>query len=246
MAFGDVLGAGDGANSTSPGTSLVGAGLTVAAGDLVVVAINTKGSAVQFAGIACADNLGNTWTNLYSLSTNGNSATLSAWYCVIPSGKSGSCTITVSWTASQTGDAALSIARFEGPFASSPRDILATETSDSTTPYACPATGTLAQADELVVGFGANSNGITATDFGQTGLIARQDRSGTGSNTAGILITALVVSSTGTVTLTYSASASTTGRQGTVTFKHDDAQLLEYYRPAGRVGANLMQQLLAT
>lgn len=220
MAFGALLGT-DGAASTSPGTGIAGAGLTVAVGDLVVVAYGMYES--QDARTrTISDDLVNTWTPL-ATGVASDSRSLTSWYSRIT--VAGTCVITTGHT-SATADASLTICRYEGPFLASPLDKNPTNTSDTNSPYNCPSSGTLTQADELVIGMMGCGRGMTVANNGLAAtapsVLDRVDASGTGANTAGSMISSRVVAATTAVAPEFTVSGSTeNAHKGTSTYLKD-------------------------
>src|SRR5512141_1658623 len=109
MAFGSVLGS-DSIASTSPGTGITcPTGFTVAAGDLVFIAVAMRGSIPVSPTIA--DGLGNTYTPLNSY--DAGNATVIAWHSIIAN--AGTCVPAITHTSSSNDEALIAIA-FEGPF----------------------------------------------------------------------------------------------------------------------------------
>jgi hypothetical protein len=211
MAFGDLLGTGEN-QSTSPGTGLTTSSFTVAVGDLVVVAYGVR----VFKAVTFSDALGggHTWSALDSTNTGINRHLAKAYTIVTTAGS-----MTVSGAhASGADDAAIIACRFEGPFDASPLDANPTNVTDSTTPFDCPTTGTLAQADELVLGFVHNGNGLVYTSTSPS-TIAEQAASGTGANTASVGMNYRVVAATTAVAPQFTAASSTAGTVGTASFK---------------------------
>lgn len=145
-------------NGKATGTTLTLGVAVVVAGDVAVVAF---ADLVGGSNPTIADNLGNTWTPLSGPTTNGVRA--SKWYSAITN--AGSMTVTITFGSSAAGRGGVMAvwgSNFVGAL-----DKNATNANDSTTPYDCPTSGTLAQADELVIGFafvnGPDTNVAAAT-----------------------------------------------------------------------------------
>jgi hypothetical protein len=209
MAFGDKLASSGNAGSAIPASISPTAAVTVAAGNLAVVALSERAT---FTGTTCTDDLGNTWNDLAGL--DGGTPTIKAWYSIITN--AGSMTPTVAATSS-SADYGLSCVIYEGPFAASPLDQNPTPLADSTTPHTSNLSGTLAQADELRVGYIGSSNGGVYTSPDQ------QNGSGTGANTTSVGIFHDVVSSTTSAAISIPSSITTTSLVGIATFKKGSA-----------------------
>lgn len=145
MAFGDLKGTltGSVASVTNP-TDATGS-VSVAVGDLVYC---TFAQQTNLTVTAASDNLGNTYSAV-NAGTDGGDATARCFYSRVT--VAGTLT-TVSFAATASGNDASCIADvIEGPFVVSPLDANPANGTDVTSPYTCPATGTLAQADEVVM-----------------------------------------------------------------------------------------------
>lgn len=208
MAAGDVKGTltVSLASITNP-TDATGS-VSVAVGDLVfgVIAQQTNLTASG----TVTDNLGNTYAYVNAGVDVGN-VTARAFYAYV-SNSGTLTTIHVPATAS-VNDASVTASVFEGPFATSPLDAAATVISDSTSPWDCPASGTLAQAYELVIGYAAINSSQTPSasiPFAMAGNVARANASSALSKT--------VVNSTASVTPTFTGSSILAGL-GTASFK---------------------------
>jgi hypothetical protein len=175
MAFGDLLGTGSNAANATTNPFAVSAGFTVAAGDLVVVCYAERGN---ITGGTCTDGLGNTYTE-FNAGGDAGSGTVKAYWSLITN--AGTCTPSVAATAS-SNDIGIAAARFEGPFQSPYID--ANPAISLTITF--PATGTLTQADELVIGYFGSSNGPSnPPTWGNSFTHAVTGSSGTGANTHG-------------------------------------------------------------
>lgn len=212
MAFGDKLASAGNAAGSIPNPASPSASVTVAVGNLIFVSLGERTSVT---GGNCTDNLGNSYTALTS--ADGGNGTVKAWYSICT--VAGSCTPSVATTASND-DYGLSVAVFEGPFAASPLDKNPACTTGTTSTVATlPATGTLTQADNLVIGYYGSGNGVTYSSTSLAGGLAQQNASGTGSNTACTIIVFGVVASTSTITPTITVSATPASAQGVAVFK---------------------------
>jgi len=214
MAFGGLLGS-TSANNASPGTSIAtSSGITIAAGDLVIVCVGAR-SVNLITGGSCTDTQGNTWTRL-AYGTNGVQQRMVAYYCVIT--KAGTSNFTVGWTTSSTGDAAIVVGRYEGPFLASPLDQNPTANEATSATQVSSTTGTLSQADELAIGYFCAANGTTYTQSGSWAIDV-SDRTGTGANTASAGIVRQVVSATTALQAAVTGAASVPYAGGIATFK---------------------------
>lgn len=166
MAFGGLKGTLKG-NGNSVGTSnaLTGS-VAVAVGDLVVVVfgqqtnLTASGASSSLVTSYSAQNAG----------TDAGVATGRCFYGVVTS--AGTLTQVDVAASSSTNDWCGVGAVIEGPFISAPIDgNPANITSDTTSPFTCPLSGTLAQAHEAVIGWGA-ANGSTTWAATSPNLLA--------------------------------------------------------------------------
>lgn len=161
QVFGTLLGTLQGSNNDS-GTTLSATGsVAVLVGDLVYFLAVEQNDLT--AGAVPTDNLGNTYAAL-TAGDDGGTVCARAYYARVTN--AGTLTsITVSTSASTNNNLALAQV-LRGPFATSPLDANPVNTvGGSTTTLTCPATGTLAQAAEVVACFAATpgNTGFTAT-----------------------------------------------------------------------------------
>src|SRR5262245_30695993 len=198
MAFGDKRGnLSVTAGSTTNPTNATGS-VSVSVGDVVFIAVAER--AVVTAGTV-TDNLGHTYTQFNAGSTS--VVGVKGYYLRVTS--SGTLTqISVAATAS-SADIAISASVHEGPVVVSPLDSNPANATDSTTPFTCPATGTLAQADELVVAWMGCGNGKTDILATSPMTLSQNVASGGGANTAAIATAFKVVSATTTTTPEFTA-----------------------------------------
>lgn len=170
MAFGDLLGSLTGGTNDIGTTQNVTGSVSVAVGDLVVAAF------AEFDGVSVTtltDNLGNTYT-AQNAGSDGGQVGGRAYYSRVTN--AGTLTTVTAAASNTQNDWALSVAVFEGSFAAPPLDASpANTTADTTSPHTCPATGTLAQADELVIGWLACTRNRTHSGSGSTSLGAQAE-----------------------------------------------------------------------
>jgi hypothetical protein len=85
----------------------------------------------------------------------------------------------VDITATASGNnVACIVAAFEGPTNASPLDANpAAITADTSSPYVCPATGVLAQADELVIAWFVQDGNVTISATAPNTLVATENTS---------------------------------------------------------------------
>lgn len=213
VSFGDIVGVSRNGvlsitNPFSPSSAI-----TISVGDLVFVAINEIAS---ITATTCSDNLGNSYTALTS-GINSN-ATIKGYFSVATTG--GACTPSVA-TTSSTNDAAIVCTAYKGAFAAgSQLDKNPAVLGDSAEPYTANATGTLSQADELIVGyFGTSVPDVYDTPAPSAKMGARQVDT---AFNVGCCLTSLVVSSTSTVSMAVSGNnGSRSTVCGVATFKKD-------------------------
>ncbi len=151
-----------GAASITNPASPVGS-VSVALKDIVVVGISEQ---TNLTAGAVTDNLGNTYTAINAGTDGGNTCGRGYFSVVTVAGTLTQVDIVA--TASTLNYSAVAAA-FEGPFKAAPLDANPANTStDITTPYVFPATGVLAQADELIIGIAA----MGSWSIGTTGNVA--------------------------------------------------------------------------
>lgn len=211
MAFGGLKGTltGNG-NSVGTSNSLTGS-VSVAVGDLVLVCFGQQtnrtatGASSSLVTSYSAQNAG----------TDAGVATGRFFYGVVTT--AGTLTSVAVAAASSTNDYCGLAAVIEGPFTSSPLDANpANITSDVTSPFTCPASGTLAQSLELVVGWGA-ANQSTTWAATSPNLLAGNANN---STTIKVAIGYQAVTSTSTVSPAFTAAANPTACVlGTCSFK---------------------------
>ncbi len=151
MAFGDVKGTfgASQASITNPMPSVPATGSAVVdVGDLIIHAI------VEQTGLTAttvSDNLGNVYAALNAGNDTG-AVTLRTYYSRVT--VAGTITSIDTVATASANDCITASATLTGPFEDAPLDKNpANGTADLTTPYTCPATGTLSQSAEVVVAF---------------------------------------------------------------------------------------------
>jgi hypothetical protein len=146
-----VLGGQMGVGITSITNPLVVSGsIAVAVGDVITLIYSEQSTTVT--ATATTDNLGNSYTAANAGLAN-STASGRAFYSIATNAGTLT-TVNVACTAS-TNDAAADVCVFKGPF--SAIDANPAMKTDSASPMTGTATGTLAQAAELVVGLMANT-----------------------------------------------------------------------------------------
>lgn len=216
MAFGDVLATASNTAASISNPFAVSAGFAVSPGNLVVVAVAQR---TTLSASAMTDGLGNTFT-AFSSGFDGGNATIRGYYSIITT--SGTCTPSVV-TTSGTEDGAIVAVGFEGPFAASPLDANPTIVQDTATPFTGPATGTLAQDDELIVAYIGMANGraMTATSPSSLTLSVISGLEGA-ANTIGCAVARQVVAATTSVAPAWTAGGTlSSDGLGTVSFKKE-------------------------
>lgn len=205
--------------ANSSGTTIVASGLSLAVNDVVVVAVADQMTSTTT--VTIGDNSTgshNTWNALSGPTTN--TIRINKWYSIIADASL--TTITATFT-SQNASRAIAVAAWDNHlFSASPLDKNIANSNDSTSPYDCPATGVLAQADEIVLGFLADAGNATATVTSPS-LNAAQVASSGGSaaGNSAINISYRVVSATTSIQPQFTLGTSRTGVVGTASFKYN-------------------------
>src|SRR6185369_6565354 len=167
MAFGGLRGTLSGGATAIPvgGAMAASGSVSVSVGERLVAVVAGVG-ANTVTGVT--DRLGHTYTaqNAGSLSTVGGRA---FWFIATAGGTLTS--VTGTGTAS-SNDFAIAAAAFSGAFTASPLDTSPANATDATSPFTCTATGTLAQAAELVIAGFALTRGQTNTAATSPNLLA--------------------------------------------------------------------------
>jgi hypothetical protein len=201
MAFGAVLGTlTGGVNDITDPTNATGS-QAVSVGDLVFAAAFVQTGAST---TAVTDNLGNTYTP--TASVDAGNVTLEGYWSRIT--VAGTLTTLAFAATASTFNCVVHGVAFEGPFAESPLDAAPAGTTNVLTDtFACPATGVLAQADELVVAVAVlNGNAVITADA--PNLLAIENNSSTSLTGAiGYQVVAATTSVTPTFTVTVTPTA---------------------------------------
>lgn len=221
MAQGDLKGSlqATGASTTDPFNAT--GSVSVAVGDLVFAVI---GEQTSLTTTAVTDNLGNTYAAV-NAGTDAGTITIRCYYSRVTI--AGTLTEVRFDTTASTNDVSACADVFEGPFAVGPLDANPANTTDGTTTFTCAATGTLAQANELVVAaiaLAGNQSALAAVSPFTTGSNANRNNSTT-------TIGYLTVAATTSVTPTFSGS-SATAAQTTASFKFDAGGMSASTSPA--------------
>jgi len=227
VAFGSLLGTLTANGNSIAATNALTGSVAVNRGDLVFAVI---GEQTSLTATTATDNLGNTYTaqNAGTLSSTVISGR-AYWSRVTNPGTLTSVTISAT---SSTHDFAAFAVVIQGPFLASPLDTSpANITTDVTSPFSTPATGTLAQANEVVIGWGvANQSTVwAATSPNLLGGNANN------STNAKVAIGYQAVSATTTVTPVFTAAANPTNSVlGTASFKAAPAVPSGYFQQFGK------------
>ena len=212
MAFGGLKGTLSGNGNSITASNSIAGSVAVNVGDLVFAVISEQTS---LTATTAGDNLGNTYAAQ-------NAGTLNS---TILSGRAYWSRITVAGTLTSVAIVATASAHdwagfaaiLEGPFDLSPVDTNAANiTSDITSPFTCPATGTLARANEAVLCWGA-ANESTVWAATSPNLLAGNVNN---SINVKVAIGYQATSATTTVTPNFTAAANPTNNiLGTISFK---------------------------
>lgn len=216
MAFGALLDTGTITTTNIPAqldvTSVGGLSGSVSVGDLVIA---TLAEEIALTVATVTDNLGNTYTA-------SNAGTLSGAI----SGRMFYSRVSVAGTlnvvhfncTSSSHNAAAAVAVFEGPFDPSPVDANIANNTDATTPHACPVTGTLSQAQEVVVSWGAGVGTAGANQLDGVGVGTLATKINVAS--ACIIISYTLTAATTSIAHTFTSSSNPTAAVlGTTSFK---------------------------
>jgi hypothetical protein len=171
-------------------------------GDLVIAAIHET---LSLTATAATDDLGNTYTAI-NAGTDAGTTTLRGFYSrVTVAGYI--TTITITCTAG-TDDFIAIGAAYKGPFSSPPIDKTPANTTDATTPFTTSTTGTLSQADELIVVIGADTSAI-GFEYQPTAPLVRDNSGNESGSLLAIGLMSAVVSSIADTTYSYTKTGST-------------------------------------
>jgi hypothetical protein len=219
-APGDLKGTLAGGTTAIPvGGAMAATGsVAVAIGDLIVATFSEVGANSV---TSCTDSLHTPTT--YTAQNAGTLSTVGGRCFYFIATLAGTLTSVTGTGAAGTDDFAAAAAVFQGPFNTPVVDINATNVTDTTSPFSCPATGTLNQASELIIGWFALTRGQTITLATAPFLLAVNSASAAG-NAASSCSSALgyqKVNATTTQTSVFTDASGTFngGVLGTLTFK---------------------------
>ncbi len=211
MAFGDSRGDGGAAQNSITNPTNITMSWALSLKDLVFVVVAEQTSLT--AGTV-TDNLGNTY-NAVNAGTDSGTVTGKAYYAVVTN--AGTLTqVSVAATAS-ADNVAVRIAAWEGPFEASPLDAAPANIEDVSSQFDCPASGTLAQANELLVGWMVASSNAVLTVV-SPGITDGQTSS---QAVATATFAHKVVSSTASDNISFTGTNPTDAVQGTASFKQE-------------------------
>ena len=214
MAFGGLKGTLTAGAAAIPANYANAGSVSVAVGDLLLALVCTNNT---LNGTAVTDNLGNSYTAQNAGTDNAN-ACGRLWYSIATA--SGTLTAQTVNSTSTTNDVAFIGAVFEGVFSAVDNAGIA-NLVDSTTPFTCPSTGTLAQADELVIGWisYALARTLTATSPFTMAIQRMSTSDGATASVVGGISYRLVSATTAQIPEFTSSGAVNTVVEGTIAFK---------------------------
>lgn len=195
MAFGTQLGFKTG-TATSIGTSLsvaTGTSFAVRVGDLLFVTVSEQVASGNGTCSACTDNLGNLYkTGLGGGQRGSGTIAVGSFYCI--SAKTGTITsFTITANGGTNNGCAVGVG-IEGAFEAVVDKDPASITSDITSPYAVPLTGTLSHAIEVVVAWGGANYGTTWTATSPNIIVTNATTAALGMTAIGIQTTSVTTS----------------------------------------------------
>src|SRR5262245_46252546 len=211
MAFGDKKGAltGNGNSQTNP--SVISGSVAVAVGDLVFGVAGQQTNLTATTTIS--DNLGNSYSFQNAGTDAGTPTGRPFWGRITVAGTL--TTINVPATAS-TNDYANRAVVIEGPFQVNPLDANpANITSDVTSPFTCPATGTLGLTPEVIIAWGAKDGNAAWSATSPNTL----DGNTANSTNISVVIGYQAVTATTTVSPAFTGTNPTAAVLGTASFK---------------------------
>lgn len=187
-----------------------GTGVAVVVGDLIVC-VGAEQTSETWSG--ATDSLGHTYS---ALNSSGTTVGGQAFYVRVTT--PGTLTSVTMNATSSTHDFACCAAAFNGPFVASPLDTNpANGTADTTDPYTCPLSGTLAQANEMVIAWAAHNANNAWTANSPNIIAATANRAN-----AACALGSQAVTATTSVSGTFSGTAPTVVNLGTASFKRDE------------------------
>lgn len=201
MAQGDLRGTLTGSAASIPNPFSATGSVAVSVGDLIFGTVSQQTNLT--ATDTVTDNLGNTYT-FVNAGTDAGTVTIRSFYSRVTT--AGTLTSVDVPTTSSTNDASIVVAVIEGPFLTSPLDANPANVTDSLNPFVTAATGTLAQASEVVMGAIALANNQTISTTSPaviSGTVAR--------NNASVGQSRKVVSSTSSVDIEFTGTSAVSG-----------------------------------
>lgn len=217
MAAGDLKGtlAGSGTSIPAGGNMASSGSVAVSIGDLIVAEV---AELVANTVTSVNDNLGHTLT----AQNAGTLSTVAGRMFWIIATVAGTLTAVTGHGTASNDDFSVTASVFEGMFTVSPLDQSPANATDATSPFTCTATGTLAQASELVVVGLALTRGQTDTAATSPNLLAVNQASGA-DNAANSVCSAIgyqTVSATTSISPAFTATGTFNGAvEHTMTFK---------------------------
>ncbi len=195
---------------------------TSTTGNLLIVSISIRfstGSSYTF-----SDSGGLTWTKRWEAGTQATSSDYAVQYTAVSTGTA-SQTFTTDFDGSNSGATIIDVMEISGQ-AASPFDQSATNVEGSgNTNHSTGNTGTLAQANNLIVGFGAPTSSDFLTDgtvvYTATGWTIRDD--GPGSDYPWHLIATKITSATTALSFDWTTSKSVQSINGVMVYKEATA-----------------------
>ena len=201
-------------HSANPGGGITASGaVNVAFNDLIVV--NYAARSVMAGPLAFTDNLGNAYAPLSVANSGAGRVQPFFARVTVP----GNLTDVIAAHTNSTDDVALVVAIFAGPFDAAPLAKNPSASTNSSSPYECPDTGTLTSGkNTLVVGFVAQGDGATAYSSTSPFTLAGFASSGAGADTVSGAINYRVVTATESQTPQFTTATNTSGSTGTAAF----------------------------
>ena len=218
MAFGDVRGTLTASSGSITNPFDATGSVAVSVGDLVVALLAQQ---TNLTVTACSDNLGNTYS-AQNAGTDAGAATGRMFYSRVT--VAGTLTTISATCTGSTNNVTFPCAVFEGPFQASPHDTTANPanaTTDTTSPFTCPASGTMAQADNLVIGWCTKNQNAALTASGSTSLAIAES----GQVPVSAIGYQVVAATTSVAPTLAAASDPTQIVLGTAVFKKDTAPI---------------------
>lgn len=207
--FGELLGTLQANNNTIPTNFSATGSVPVSVGDLIVSVVCQQ-TALTVTGVT--DNLGNTYT-AQNAGTDAGAVTGRVFYSIVTTG--GTLTSVTAACTTSANDGVHIVGVFKGQFSSIDANV-ANITSDVTSPFSAPSSGTLAQASEVVIAWGVG-NHSTSWSATSPNLLAIQLAN---STTIKAALGYQTVSSTSAVAPAFTAGSNPTNAVlGTLSFR---------------------------